>query len=309
MLHRRALLGAIAATGLAGAGSSHAAPTPAPDGTDPAGYLLPQPVQAPARCDYVTAPGAYLYFRDTQGAGTPVIFLHPLTGDVESWAYQQPVFAAAGYRVIAYARRGFNPSQITDPSQNPTEAEDLLTVITALQLKRVHLVGAGAGALVAADFAADHANRQHSLTLADSLIAPDDPLVQGTRDGLTPKEFLAMPAQDRELGPSYRAVNKDGVARWIAIEQTARAGQPAAQRSPFSTKPPSILTAMPDAVPKLLLTGSADAYMPPALLQQAAAKVQNAEVAVIQGAGRASFWEQPSVFNRAVLDFIARHNA
>jgi pimeloyl-ACP methyl ester carboxylesterase len=307
MLPRRALLASAAAAGLAGAARAATADTA--DGVSPAGFLLPQPVQAPARSDYIAAPGAYLFFRDTQGTGVPVVLLHPLSGNVESWAYQQPVFAAAGYRVIAYSRRGFNPSQIIDPSQNPTDSADLLTLVNALQLTHLHLVGCAGGAFVAADFAGDHPDRLHSLTLAGSLIAQDDPLVQDTRDALNPKEFAAMPAQDRELGPSYRAVNPDGVARWTAIAQSARAGQPAAQKSPFSSKPPTTFDSLPRGVPKLLLTGDADQYMPPALLAQAMAKLRNAEMAVIAGAGHAAFWEQPAVFNRIVLDFIGRHTA
>jgi hypothetical protein len=40
-----------------------------------------------------------------------VVFLHPAaTGDPKVWAYEQPVFAKAGYRVISYARRGYYKS-------------------------------------------------------------------------------------------------------------------------------------------------------------------------------------------------------
>ena len=41
------------------------------------------------------------------GGGQPIVLLHPATGSGLIWAYQQPAFVKAGYRVIAYSRRGY----------------------------------------------------------------------------------------------------------------------------------------------------------------------------------------------------------
>ena len=51
-----------------------------------------------------------LHVEDTGGSGRPVVLIHgwPLSG--ASWAHQVPAFAAAGYRVISYDRRGFGRS-------------------------------------------------------------------------------------------------------------------------------------------------------------------------------------------------------
>src|ERR1700756_2411874 len=65
----------------------------------------PQP--PPAREAYADVPGARIWFKDTGGNGVPVIFLHAATGSVRNWEKQLPVFAAAGYRVIAFDRRGW----------------------------------------------------------------------------------------------------------------------------------------------------------------------------------------------------------
>ena len=47
-----------------------------------------------------------VYYED-QGVGQPVVLIHgyPLNG--HSWEHQAPDLLAAGYRVIAYDRRGF----------------------------------------------------------------------------------------------------------------------------------------------------------------------------------------------------------
>ncbi len=60
-------------------------------------------------------------------------------------------------------------------------------------------------------------------------------------------------------------------------------------------------------VPTLLLTGGADMYTPPAALRLFAARIPGALSTVLPDVGHSAYWEQPAAFNRAVLDFIARH--
>jgi pimeloyl-ACP methyl ester carboxylesterase len=60
-------------------------------------------------------------------------------------------------------------------------------------------------------------------------------------------------------------------------------------------------------VPTLLLTGDADLYTPPPVLQLVASRIRGAESLVVDGAGHSAYWEQPEAFNRAVLDFIRKH--
>ena len=60
---------------------------------------------------YVDLPGVHLWYNDTGGTGTPVVFMHAASGTCESWVYQIPVFTAAGYRCIAYDRRNWGRSR------------------------------------------------------------------------------------------------------------------------------------------------------------------------------------------------------
>ena len=71
----------------------------------------PLPKQVPAKRALAKLRGGKIFYADTGGEGEAVVFLHPAaTGDPKVWAYQQPVFAKAGYRVISYARRGYYKS-------------------------------------------------------------------------------------------------------------------------------------------------------------------------------------------------------
>jgi len=57
----------------------------------------------------------------------------------------------------------------------------------------------------------------------------------------------------------------------------------------------------------LFITGDADMYAPPPLLKMFTARIKNSEARVIPEAGHSSYWEQPEIFNDAVLKFIRKY--
>src|ERR1700733_1792405 len=71
---------------------------------------IPIPPQGPAKEAVAVLPGTRLAYWDTGGTGEAIVLLHPATGSARIWSYQQPVFIEAGYRVIAYSRRGYGGS-------------------------------------------------------------------------------------------------------------------------------------------------------------------------------------------------------
>jgi len=60
-------------------------------------------------------------------------------------------------------------------------------------------------------------------------------------------------------------------------------------------------------VPTQMVTGDADLYMPPPLARLYASKLRACDTAFVAEAGHAMYWEQPTVFNRLVLEFVRRH--
>ena len=263
--------------------------------------------QAPPGEAQADLPGVRLSYSDTGGQGMPVVFVHAATGSRRVWEYQLPAFAAAGYRVITYDRRGFGRSTIDPAGPQPgIGADDLLALVNHLGLDRIHLVGTAAGGIVALDFAVSFPQRLRSLVVANSIggVQDEDYLELGRR--LRPAPFNALPPDVRELGPSYRAANAAGTARWLELERQSR---------PEGTQPPtqtfrnrltfSLLETI--AVPTLLLTGDADLYAPPAVLRLFAARIKNAESIIVPEVGHSTYWEQPDIFNQKVLEFIRKH--
>src|SRR5258705_3038935 len=96
--------------------------------------VTPVPTQVPAKEGFADIPDTRLWYWDTGGDGTPIVLLHPATGSGLIWGYQQPVFAKAGYRVIAYSRRGYINSATFDPAKRGIGSEDLRALADHLGL-------------------------------------------------------------------------------------------------------------------------------------------------------------------------------
>jgi non-heme chloroperoxidase len=87
----------------------------------------------------------HLYYED-HGRGRPVVLIHgwPLSG--ASWERQVPVLLDAGYRVVAYDRRGFGRSARPGFGYDyDTFARDLAKLMFALDLRDAALVGFSMG--------------------------------------------------------------------------------------------------------------------------------------------------------------------
>lgn len=110
-----------------------------------------------------------------QGEGVPLIFLHAGVTDQRMWQSQVALVADLGYRAIAYDRRGFGDTSC-DPDEGFSHVEDLESLLDALGLRSVILVGCSQGARIAIDFALKNPDRTIALVLVSSAIsgAPSD---------------------------------------------------------------------------------------------------------------------------------------
>jgi pimeloyl-ACP methyl ester carboxylesterase len=58
--------------------------------------------------------------------------------------------------------------------------------------------------------------------------------------------------------------------------------------------------------PVLLITGAADLITPPAITRLLRDAIPRSEMIVADETGHSVYWERPDIFNKAVLDFVAR---
>ncbi|HYR84944.1 MAG TPA: alpha/beta hydrolase [Terriglobia bacterium] len=263
---------------------------------------------AAAREGYAELPGVRIWYKDTGGRGIPVVFMHAATGSSRVWEYQIPPFTGAGYRFIAYDRRGWGRTVIERTGPQPgTAADDLQGLMDYLHIDRFHLVATAAGVSVSLDYAVSFPQRLRSLVISDGAMGGlQDEAYQELYRRIRSPQLDALPPELRELGPSYRAANPEGTRRWIELERMSRPDGPAAP--PQATRNRltfSLLETM--KVPMLLITGDADLSAPPPLLRLFTSRIRNTESLIIPEAGHSAYWEQPEIFNRTVLEFIRKH--
>ena len=263
------------------------------------------PQQAPAKEDFVDLVGARLWASDTGGDGDAVILCHPASQSAEVWGFQQPAFAAAGYRVIAYSRRGYGHSEKGSATAPGTSVGDLVNLLDRLSLTNAHIVGAAAGGITALAFAVAHPDRTLSLTLAGTIFSVNEQAwrnaygrlgIAAVRDAVS-TEFI-------ELGPSYRFANPEGTARFADLSAAAHRQSPTRQPSGVDVTWETLRRLQR---PALLVTGEADLYAPPPLQAMVAGYIANAETQTLPEVGHAAYWEKPDAFNELVLSFLARH--
>jgi len=262
---------------------------------------VPIPEQVPAKEGMAALPGTNLGYWDTGGTGQPVVFLHPASGSALVWLYQQPVFAKAGYRVIAYSRRNYYNSDLA-PNENPGSASvDLQNFVDYLGVNQFHLVSSAAGGSVAADYALSYPEHLLSLTVSSNNLAARNGYIAEAAEKIKSKEWDDLPRWFRELGPSYRAVNPEGVAKWIELNEKSETGRGARQNLVNVVTPDKLESLK---VRTLLVTGAADMFTPPSIMRMIARRVPNNELVIVPECGHSPYWEQPEFFNRTVLNFL-----
>ena len=114
-----------------------------------------------------TDDGVRLYYEEA-GAGVPVVFVHEFAGDHRSWEAQMRFFSRR-HRCIAYAARGYPPSDVPSDVASYSQARaaaDIVAVMDGAGIERAHVVGLSMGAFATLHLGLDHPERALSLVLA-----------------------------------------------------------------------------------------------------------------------------------------------
>ncbi|TXN30037.1 alpha/beta fold hydrolase [Lacisediminihabitans profunda] len=265
-----------------------------------------------------------LYYED-HGSGQPVVLIHGYPLDGHSWERQTKALLAAGYRVIAYDRRGFGQSsQPTVGYDYDTFAADLDAVLTTLDLTDVVLVGFSMGTGELARYVANHgADRVAKLAFLASL----EPFLLQTDDNPTgvPREVFDGIAEaasadrfawftgfyqnfynlDENLGSriSEEAVRNS----WNVAASSAAIVAAGVVPSWIEDFRGDVAKVRASGTPSLILHGTKDRILPIDASGREFHRVfPEAEYVEVDGAPHGLLWTHTDEVNAALLAFLAR---
>ena len=156
--------------------------------------------------NYVTtADNTKLYVKDW-GSGRPVIMMSGWPLSADSWDDQAMAIADAGYRAIAYDRRGFGrSSQPWSGYDYDTLADDLASVIEQTGAEDAVLVGFSMGGGEVARYMSRHGGKSVSKAVLVSSVVPYMLKTQDNPDGTDETVFAEMARGINEDRPKFFA--------------------------------------------------------------------------------------------------------
>lgn len=265
-----------------------------------------------------TDDGVQLYVEET-GTGVPVLFIHEFAGDHRSWEPQVRALSRR-YRCITYGARGYPPSDVpSDPSaySQARAVADAIAVLDGLSIDRAHVVGISMGGFCALHLGLRHPDRALSLVVAATGYGAQPERQAAFRkecdviaDAFA-EEGTEQVAQRYSVGPArVQFQNKDprGWAEFARqLAEHSAEGSTLTMRGVQRERPS--LYALTDelralTVPTLIVTGDEDegCLEPDLMLKRT---IPSAGLAVLPRTGHTCNLEEPELFNRLVLDFLA----
>ncbi|HEV2400018.1 MAG TPA: alpha/beta hydrolase [Candidatus Sulfotelmatobacter sp.] len=262
-----------------------------------------------------------LYYED-HGSGQPVVLIHGYPLCSSSWEKQIPVLLEAGYRVIAYDRRGFGKSSQPTVGYNyDTFADDLHHVVHHLKLKNFVLIGFSMGGGEVARYIGKYGSKDVSkavimggvppylLKTADNPEGVDGAVFEGIQKTVMADRYAFFTEffknffnADVHLG---KRVSEQAIQ---ACWNVAAAASPVASYACVPTWHEDFRKDVAKIdVPTLVVHGDSDRIVPFAAAGERTAKmIQGAQLVVIKDGPHNVAWTHAEEVNAALMKFLGK---
>jgi pimeloyl-ACP methyl ester carboxylesterase len=249
---------------------------------------------------------------DDHGIGQPLLFLHAFPLNRSMWSGELMALLQDGrFRLVALDWRGFGESDTTVGITTMEQlADDVAGLMDELGMQDAILCGLSMGGYAAFAFLRKYPQRVKGLILADTRPGADTDEAKANREnvahiaetqGAAPIADLQLPKLISEETRQHHAEIEARIRRMIdaaTSEGIAAASRGMAQRSDSSDLLASI------TCPTLVIVGEHDILTPPAVAQDYASRIRNAQCIMIQSSGHLSNLEQPEAFHQAMSGFL-----
>ena len=262
----------------------------------------------------IAVPGGQLAVHDF-GVGPPIMLLH--ASIVNSWAWEPltPYLLDAGYRVVAFDRRGTGDS-VTDEVSYSNRA-DISAVLDALELDRVALVGNSVGGQIAVDTAIEFPARVTAVVTIGANIGGWFPQQTPQEDALDAEMERLAASGDADAsadldvrawvdGPGQPTDRVPDEIRELVREMDRElAASDRAQGTPIPMEPPAAARLDRLVAPLLAVAGELDFSFAAATARYLEANAPNARAVLLPGVAHMIALEAPAELALLITDFLA----
>jgi non-heme chloroperoxidase len=264
--------------------------------------------------------GTQIYFKDW-GTGKPIVFCHGWPLNADMWDGQMQFFASKGYRCIAHDRRGHGRS--TQPwlgNDMDTYADDLATLIEALDLREVTLMAHSTGGGELARYVGRHGLGRVAKVVLVSAIPPHLLQSDTNPEGVPVEVFDQLRAAHladrsqfyKEFFVAFCGFNRPGATvsqglvdhLWLQAMQAGLANVVECIKALSETDFTEDLKRF-DSTPTLIIHGDDDQIVPIAATAMKSSKIiPGAVLKVYEGAPHALPSTHAERLNADVLEFL-----
>ncbi len=254
--------------------------------------------------------GVNLYYELHGPEGADVLVLsNGILMSTASWVYQIPALSRC-YRLLLYDCRGmWQSDHPVGPYTMEQHADDLASLLDALQVERAHIGGISYGGEISMVFALRYPERTCSLIVADA-VSHVDPWLRAVVENWIAAARTRDPRAvfhatvPWNFSPRFIQAHPDLMAQ--ALERYARLDYDAFIRLCECFLNLNIYDQLGAiAVPCAVMVGELDILKGRMYAEEIAHRIRGAELYVIPNAGHATCWEQPHIFNAMMIGFLS----
>ena len=259
-------------------------------------------------------------FYEDYGEGDPVILIHGWPLSHRMWEYQINAVVEAGFRCIAYDRRGFGDSDKPWGKYDyDTLARDLNDIITRLDLSKVTIVGFSMGGGEVARYIGNYGTSKLSKAALISAVPPLMLKTDNNPNGIEKEVFENFKKEIRNDRPGFlkgfgkQFVNFDKVGDRISEEMADYYWSEACKASSKASLDCVDSFGYTDFsedlkkfdIPTLVVHGDADEIVPIEISgKKSADMISDSEYHVIDQAPHGLVLTHTAEFNKIFLDFL-----